>query len=203
MTTTTLPTNGFRSQRQFQSLVQPEFISPEVYWRACDGFNAEKKGLQTDIRSAESQDLLSTVDSGRKAEWVLSEQMREWEYDVKLASGRDTADFAIDIDNEWIGIEAKSARICKNRYSFHGIQPDKSMATIIMFIRPEGLECRIANTERLCNWASKYYKYITEGKKSGYSIGYNATTLRNTHENGIEIFRPMTKENVEKAIYDC
>lgn len=202
MNTATI-TNGFKSQREFQSLIQSEFISPEVYWKACDGFNTEKKGVQRDAQSAESQDLLNTIDSGRKAEWVLFEQVREWGYDVKLGNGRGISDFAIDFDNEWCGMEAKSARNCKNRYNFHGIQPDKSMATIFMFIRPEGLECRIANTERLCDWASKHYTYITEGKKSGYSIGYNATTLRNPHENGMEIFKPMTKENIERAVYDC
>jgi hypothetical protein len=185
-------------------------ISSDVYWKACEKYDKEKNSLDEkndkQVVCAETKDMMTTTDAGRKSEFVAAEQVMAWGYKIRLGSGKEIADFDILIDGEEIKVECKKSELWRKkpnhvgRYQFGGIQ-NTSVATIGMFITPEGIRCKVANTSRLCHWASKFFTYgESRGGKDGYAINFHAGTLRNVNERGLEIFLPFTKENLKKCI---
>ena len=185
-------------------------ISSDVYWKACEKYDKEKHSLDEkndkQVVCAETKDMMTTTDAGRKSEFVAAEQVMAWGYRIRLGSGKEIADFDILLGGEEIRVECKKSELQKNQpqhagtYKFGGIQ-NTSVATIGMFITPEGIRAKVANTNRLCRWAGRHFTYGTDrNAKDGYSINFNGKTLRNVNERGLEIFLPFTKENLEKCI---
>jgi hypothetical protein len=142
-------------------------------------------------------------EGGRKVEWIIYEWLIDAGFEAAIGNSRETGDIYVQIkmDDEIISVECKGSRPkTKGKdYAFQGIQPHKSDVTVIVFIRPDGIQARVGNTSKLCDWASKHYTYIETGKKPGYSISYSKHG-KNRNEHGIEIFRNLTKENFLWAI---
>lgn len=179
---------GFLSQRSFQqglSMWQEERLSRDSRY---DEWTNEQ-----------SLNMISTDgdSTGRKAEMMIMNELKSMGYGCEIGNGREACDVYLDSGE---GIEVKSARPSTSKqYVFGGIQK-KSKITIFMFIRKEGLQCCVANTIELCRWANKYYTYIIQGKKSGYSIPFHAYTYKNKNMQGYDILRPLTKKNIEWAL---
>ena len=185
-------------------------ISPSIYWKACEKYDIEKNSLEEkndkQLVSAETKDMMTTTDAGRKSEFLAAEQVMAWGYRIRLGTGKEIADFDILLGGEEIRVECKKSELAKKepqhagQYQFKGIQ-NTSVATIGMFITPEGIRCKVANTNTLCRWASKHFTYgVNRGAKDGYAISFNGKTLRNVNEQGEDIFFPLTKQNLEKCI---
>lgn len=185
-------------------------ISSDVYWKACEKYDKEKHSLDEkndkQVVCAETKDMMTTTDAGRKSEFVAAEQVMAWGYRIRLGSGKEIADFDILLGGEEIRVECKKSELQKDQpqhagaYKFGGIQ-NTSVVTIGMFITPEGIRAKVANTNRLCRWAGRHFTYGTDrNAKDGYAINFNGKTLRNVNERGLEIFLPFTKENLEKCI---
>jgi len=186
---------GFISQRNFNSGLS--------MW--------EKEKLSRDSRYSEweneqSLNMISTDgdSTGRKAEFMILNELLSMGYKCEIGNSRERGDLYLDLPGYktkfLTGVEVKSARPSTGRqYQFSGIQ-NISLITILMFVRPEGLECRVANTNKLCQWAGRFYSYIEKGKKSGYTIPFNAHYYHNKNLQGNDILRPFTKANVEWAL---
>lgn len=181
------------------------FISQRIFQRAKAKFDTEYANRLDGFTSPESIDMMRTGSSegGRKIEWIIYEWLIDAGFEVIIGNSRETGDIYVKIklDDQYISVECKGSRpkIKTRDYSFQGIQPNKSEVTIIVFIRPDGIQARVANTAILCRWAKKHYTYITTGKKPGYSIPYSKHGL-NRNEHGIEIFRNLTKDNFLWAV---
>jgi hypothetical protein len=184
------------------------FINQRIFQRAKANFDAEYANRLEGFTSPESIDMMRTGSSegGRKVEWIIYEWLIDAGFEAAIGNSRETGDIYVQIkmDDEIISVECKGSRPkTKGKdYAFQGIQPHKSDVTVIVFIRPDGIQARVGNTSRLCDWASKHYTYIETGKKPGYSISYSKHG-KNRNEHGIEIFRNLTKENFLWAINGC
>ena len=181
------------------------FINQRIFQRAKANFDAEYANRLDGFTSPESIDMMRTGSSegGRKIEWIIYEWLIDAGFEAAIGNSRETGDIYVQIkmDDEIISVECKGSRPkTKGKdYAFQGIQPHKSDVTVIVFIRPDGIQARVGNTSKLCDWASKHYTYIETGKKPGYSISYSKHG-KNRNEHGIEIFRNLTKENFLWAI---
>ena len=181
------------------------FINQRIFQRAKANFDAEYANRLDGFTSPESIDMMRTGSSegGRKVEWIIYEWLIDAGFEAVIGNSRETGDIYVQIkmDDEIISVECKGSRPkTKGKdYAFQGIQPHKSDVTVIVFIRPDGIQARVGNTSKLCDWASKHYTYIETGKKPGYSISYSKHG-KNRNEHGIEIFRNLTKENFLWAI---
>jgi len=181
------------------------FINQRIFQRAKANFDAEYANRLDGFTSPESIDMMRTGSSegGRKVEWIIYEWLIDAGFEAAIGNSRETGDIYVQIkmDDEIISVECKGSRPkTKGKdYAFQGIQPYKSDVTVIVFIRPDGIQARVGNTSKLCDWASKHYTYIETGKKPGYSISYSKHG-KNRNEHGIEIFRNLTKENFLWAI---
>lgn len=181
------------------------FINQRIFQRAKANFDAEYANRLEGFTSPESIDMMRTGSSegGRKVEWIIYEWLIDAGFEAVIGNSRETGDIYVQIkmDDEIISVECKGSRPkTKGKdYAFQGIQPHKSDVTVIVFIRPDGIQARVGNTSKLCDWASKHYTYIKTGKKPGYSITYSKHG-KNRNEYGIEIFRNLTKDNFLWAI---
>lgn len=185
------------------------FISQRSFNSGLSMWEAEK--LTKDSRfdgwtNEQSLNMISTDgdSTGRKAELMIMNELMSMGYRCEIGNGRESCDIYLSLPGvEYMhGVEVKSARPStgsSSQYQFGGIQ-NKSMLTILMFIRKEGLECRVANTDSLCRWANRYYTYIIKGKKSGYTIPFNAYYHTNKNLQGYDILRPLTPKNVSWAL---
>jgi hypothetical protein len=178
------------------------FVSPELFQKATEDFDAEYAGRYDHITSKESLDMLACQDSGRKAEHVVYHALSSLGYEVELLNGRESCDLLIYHKGKRVGVEVKSARQsgASNNYNFHGINNESSI-TIMLFITEMGLELRVADTYCMCDWAEEHYTYTTDGKKPGYSINFNGKTRLNRHQDGPrDIFRPLCRKSVDWAL---
>ncbi len=191
-------------------------ISSKVYWAACSKYDDEKRALAKNKAyhecSKESADMINTVDGGRKSEYIMAEQVSSWGYKVKVGTGKEKADFDVYINGEAVKVECKKGELQRakptqaGQYTLQAIN-NESIATIAMFVTPEAILCRIANTDVLCDWASRHFTWLWENKKPGYTINFNGRTYKNKNEQGgwmwpggDQVFYPFTEENLLRCI---